>query len=81
MQNILIGGCSFCGNQDCTEGQCRSVEIEEVFPFVGDAQPEESTTSEDETDWKELEEWMVYDNQNWNALKEIVSKMLEKNKI
>jgi len=43
MQTFLIGGCPFCGNQDCIAGQCQSVQVEEVFAF-----PEELTG------WQEL---------------------------
>jgi len=75
MQDILIGGCPFCGDQDCVAGQCRSVEVEEVFSF-----PEEFTTSTKEVDWTELVNWWAFGNRDWDDLEGIVSRMLEKNK-
>lgn len=77
MQTFLIGGCPFCDKQDCIAGQCRSVDVEEVFSF-----PEEFTVPADcyAGDWAELMHWWDSGNEEWDVLKGIVSKMLESNK-
>lgn len=72
MQTFLIGGCPFCGNQDCTAGQCRSVDVQEVFSF-----PEEFTAPTKEVDWTELVNWWTFGNRDWGDLERIVSRMLE----
>jgi len=75
MQTFLIGGCPFCGNQDCIAGQCRSLHVEEVFSF-----PEEFTTSSMKVSWTELVQWWESGNEEWDVLKGIVSKMIEDSK-
>jgi len=75
MQTFLMGGCPFCGKQDCIAGQCRSVQVEEVFAF-----PEELTASPKEVDWTELVNWWTFGNRDWDDLEGIVSRMLKDNK-
>lgn len=78
MQTLFIGGCPFCGNLDCIAGQCRSVEVEEVFPlYPSDV---EFTEASNLADWKELISWWESDNKDWWTLQDIVSRMLEVNK-
>lgn len=76
MQTFLIGGCTFCGKQDCVAGQCQSVYVEEVFSFP----EEEFTTSVKEVDWTELVNWWNFGNRDWDDLERIVSKMLKNSK-
>jgi len=76
MQTFLIGGCPFCGKQDCIALQCRSVQVEEVFSFTQDIS--EPTK---EVDWTELVNWWTFGNRDWDDLEGIVSRMLKGNKL